>query len=99
MKTKRYWEMNTKELVKGTKQFDEPFVADQSRALTRAEREQWNKAKRRNSVPTEREGLKRVSVSLEQGLLDRLTALAKQRRISRSLLIAQELEQALARMA
>jgi metal-responsive CopG/Arc/MetJ family transcriptional regulator len=35
-------------------------------------------------------------VSLEQGLLQRVTALAKKRRISRSKLFAQVLEEALA---
>ena len=43
------------------------------------------------------QGFKRVSVSLEQGLLTRVTALAKKRQISRSLLVAKVLEQALAR--
>jgi metal-responsive CopG/Arc/MetJ family transcriptional regulator len=42
-------------------------------------------------------GFKRVSVSLEQGLLKRVTALAKQRRVSRSTLFAQALEEVLAR--
>ena len=43
------------------------------------------------------EGFKRVSVSLEQGLLIRVTAFAKKSRISRSMLVAKALEQALAR--
>jgi metal-responsive CopG/Arc/MetJ family transcriptional regulator len=42
------------------------------------------------------QGFKRVSVSLEKGLLKRATALAKKRRISRSKLFAQVLEEALA---
>jgi len=89
--------MNAKELAEATKQFDEPFVVDQSRPLTPAEREQWNSASRKRGRPKVGQGFKRVSVSLEQGLLKRVTALAKKRRISRSSLVAKVLEQALAR--
>jgi hypothetical protein len=96
MKQKSYWEMTTQELGEATQQFDEPFVADQSRHLTPAEREQWNRVKRKRGRPKVGRGYKRVSVSLEQGLLERATDLARKRRISRSRLLAQVLEQALA---
>jgi len=94
--TKPYWEMTTAELREATKQFDEPFVADQSRPLTPAEREQWKRVKRKRGRPKVGQGYKRVSVSLEQGWLKRATDLARKRRISRSKLLAQVLEQALA---
>jgi hypothetical protein len=97
MKQKRYWEMSAKELAEATKQFDEPFVADQSRPLTPAERQEWNQIKRKRGRPKVGQGFKRVSVSLEQGLLKRVTALAKKRRVSRSRLLAQVLEEALTR--
>jgi hypothetical protein len=97
MKSKPYWEMNPKELTEATNPFDEPLVVDQSRPLTPAEREQWNKVSRKRGRPKVGQGFKRVSVSLEQGLLNRVTALAKKRRISRSMLVAKVLEQALAR--
>src|SRR5271154_5777342 len=95
MKSKPYWEMNPKELTETTKPFDQPLVVDQSRPLTPAEREQWNRVSRKRGRPKVGQGFKRVSVSLEQGLLKRVTALAKKRRISRSTLIAKALEQAL----
>ncbi len=95
MKKKPYWEMTTDELADATKQFDEPFVADQSRPLTPAEREQWNRTKRKRGRPRVGQGFKRVSVSLEQGLLRRVTALARKRHISRSKLLAMVLEEAL----
>jgi hypothetical protein len=96
MKSKRYWEMNTKELAEATKPFDEPFIVDQSRPLTPAEKEQWSRLSRKKGRPKVGQGFKRVSVSIEQGLLKRVTALAKKRRISRSSLVSKVLEQALA---
>ena len=97
MKSKPYWEMDPKELAEATTPFDEPFVVDQSRPLKPAEREQWEKVRRKRGRPKVGQGFKRVSVSLEQGLLNRVTALAKKRQISRSLLVAKVLELALAR--
>jgi hypothetical protein len=88
--------MTADELAEATKRFEEPFVADQSRPLTPEEREQWNRAKKKRGRPRVGRGFKRISVSIEQGLLERVTALAKERRISRSKLLAQVLEKALA---
>jgi hypothetical protein len=95
MKRKPYWELTPSELAEATKQFDAPFVADQSRPLTPAEREQWGRVKRKRGRPRVGQGFKRVSVSLEQGLLKQATALAKKRHLSRSKLFAQLLERAL----
>ena len=64
-------------------------------SLTVAEREQWRRARRKRGRPKVGQGFKRVSVSLEKGLLKRATALAKKRRLSRSKLFAQMLESAL----
>ena len=97
MKPKPYWEMTALELAEATKQFDEPFVVDQSRPLTRAEREQWKRIKRKRGRPRVGKGFQRISVSIEKGLLKRVTALAKKQRISRSKLFAQALQTALAK--
>jgi macrodomain Ter protein organizer (MatP/YcbG family) len=96
MKRKPFWEMKADELADATRQFEVPFVADQARPLTRAEQDTWNRVRRKRSSPKLGQGLKRVSVSLEQRLLKRVTVLAKRRQMSRSKLIAQALEQALA---
>jgi hypothetical protein len=96
MKKKPYWEMTSRELAEATKQFDEPFIVNKSRALTPAEREQWKRVKRKRGRPRKGQGFQRVSVSLERGLLKRATSLAKKRRLTRSQLIAQMLERALA---
>ena len=80
MKQKPDWEMTTKELAEATKQFDECFVIDHSRPLTAAERAQWNRLRRKRGRPKVGRGFKRISVSMEQGLLKRVTALAKKRK-------------------
>lgn len=97
MKRKPYWEMTAKELAEATTQFDESLVVDRSRPLTPAERKQWDRVKRKKGRPKVGRGYKRISVSIEQGLLNRATALARKRCISRSQLVALMLEEALAR--
>ena|SRR3990172_300544 len=92
MKRKAYWEMTAAELEQATKQFNEPSAADRSRPLKPAERKQWTRAKRKKGRPKVGNGCTRVSVSMERGLLKRVTALAKQRRVSRSRLLAEVLE-------
>jgi hypothetical protein len=96
MKKKPYWEMTTSELTEATRQFDEPFVVDRSRPLTPEEKKEWKRAKRKRGRPKNGQGFQRISVSMERGLLKRVTALAKKRRVSRSKLFAQVFEKALA---
>jgi Ribbon-helix-helix protein, copG family len=95
-KPKPYWKMSSTELSKATEQFDKPFIVDESRPLTSAERGRWEKVRRKRGRPKIGKGFKRVSLSLEQDLLQRVTSLAKKRRISRSRLIALVLTNALA---
>jgi hypothetical protein len=95
MMKKKYWEMTPTELEAETKHFDEPLVADRSRALTAAEREQWKRVKRGGRAKAG-QAHQRISVTIEKGLLKRATALAKKRRVSRSKLVAIALEQTLA---
>ncbi len=96
-KSKPYWEMNTNELAKATEEFDRPFVIDQSSPLTPAERRQWERVRPpKRGRPKVGEGFKRVSLSLEQDLLQRVTDLAKKRRMSRSRFVALVLAAALA---
>jgi Ribbon-helix-helix protein, copG family len=95
-KAKPLWKMNPKELSNATEQFDRPFVVDESRPLTPAERDQWEIVRRKRGRPKVGKGFKRVSLSLEQDLLRRVTSLAKKRHISRSRLIALVLTDALA---
>ena len=48
--------------------------------------------KEKKGRPTIGHGCQLISVSMERGLLKRVTALAKQRRVSRSRLLAEVLE-------
>jgi predicted DNA-binding ribbon-helix-helix protein len=65
-------------------------------AIPQLPKTRWNRVRRKRGRPKVGQGFKRVSVSLEQKLLRRVTALAQRRGMSRSMLIAKALEQALA---
>ena len=69
--------MSARELAAVTKQFDKPFVIDRSRALTREERRRWQRVKRNRGRPKTGQGFRRISVSIEGGLLKKVTALAR----------------------
>lgn len=88
MKRKPYWEMNAAELAVATSEFDEPGVASKSRPLTPAERRQWKESQKKRGRPKIGKGFQRVSISIEAGLLKKVTACAKRQNISRSKLIA-----------
>ena len=94
--SKRYQKMNLRQLQDATKEFDEPFVIDRSRPLTPEERQRWRRVRRKRGRPKTGEGYRRISVSIEGGLLKKVTTLAKKRRVSRSQLFAQVLAEALA---
>ena len=95
-KTKPYREMNLRELQSATSHLDKPFVVEASRPLTTDEKKRWRRIKRRRGRPKTGQGFRRVSVSIEGGLLKKITALAKKRRVSRSMLLAQALAEVLA---
>jgi hypothetical protein len=97
MKKKPYWEMTSKELAAATKEYDESFALEKARPLTKAELEQWKHLKRKRGRPRIGQGFKRISVSIERGLLGRVTALARKLRVSRSKLFAQALGEVLTR--
>jgi hypothetical protein len=65
--------------------------------LTSTERKRWRKLKKKRGRPKVGRGFKRISVSIERGLLGRVNALAKKRRVNRSRLLALVLEEAVAR--
>ncbi len=94
-KTKPYREMSARELQAATSQLDKPFVVEASRPLTPDEKKRWRRIKRRRGRPKTGQGFRRVSVSIEGGLLKQITALAKKRRVSRSKLLAQTLAEVL----
>src|SRR5712692_7184692 len=89
-----YWAMTTAELREATKQFDEEFVADRSRPLTRKERALWEEMKAHS--PRTENGQEIITVRLDKSLLDQCMALAKKKHLSRNALIARGLKALLA---
>src|SRR5262249_18197388 len=93
---KPYWEMTTEELREATKEFDEEFVADRAKPLTPEMRARWERARAKPPRAEDGKGEQTIAVRLEKALLDRCTALAKKKRISRDALIARGLRALLA---
>jgi hypothetical protein len=88
--------MTTEELQEATAEFDQEMVGARARPLSAEERAWWNRVRRAPGRPRRGRGAKVVSVSLEQGLLARSDALARQLGISRALLIERGLKAVLA---
>ncbi|MFI5379315.1 MAG: hypothetical protein ACHRHE_08460 [Tepidisphaerales bacterium] len=91
-----YWEMNTEELRQATREFDAERDGLPGHPLSAADRKRWERLRRKPGRPTVGKGHRVISVSIEQGLLDSVDALATQRKISRASLIAQGLRSVLA---
>jgi hypothetical protein len=90
--SKPYWEMTLPELREATKEFDEEFVADQTRPLTPEEQALWEEIRARSSESDNGPGKQTIAIHLEKSLLKACTALAKKKRISRDALIARGLK-------
>ena len=90
--TKRYQEMNTRELAKATAAFDKELTIDRSRELTDEEKTQWRRARRKVGRPKAGKGVQEISVSIEKGLLTRADRLARKLQLPRTQLIALGLE-------
>jgi hypothetical protein len=88
--------MTTAELREATKQFDEEFVAEKSRPLTPEEQALWEEVKAKPPRPANGETEQTIAVRLDKALLDRATALAKKKRLSRDALVARGLRALLA---
>ncbi len=93
---KPYWEMTTEELREATKQFDEEFVFERSKPLTPEMKALWERVKAK--LPRTKDGHteQTIAVRLDKTLLDRATALAKKKRLSRDALVARGLRALLA---
>ena len=93
---KPYWDMTLTELREATKEFDEAFIADQSRPLTKEEKALWDQIRAKPPRGQNGPAQKIIAVRLETALLDRCSALAKKKRLSRDALIARGLKALLA---
>src|SRR5882672_9448470 len=94
--SKPYWEMTTPELREATKQFDEEFVGDKARPLTPEMKARWERAKAKGGSVDNGSTEAHIAVRLEKTLLQRCTALAKRKRLTRDALIARGLRALLA---
>jgi hypothetical protein len=92
----KYSSMTTEELAEATKEFDQEFIIDKSRPLSREARALWLRAKRKPGRPRLGKGAKRISVSVEGGLLAQSDALARRLKIPRAQIIARGLRAVLA---
>jgi hypothetical protein len=93
---KPYWEMTTEELREATKEFDEEFVADRAKPMTAKMKAQWELAKAKLPHDEDEKTEQTVTVRLDKALLERCTALAKKKRLSRDVLVARGLRALLA---
>jgi hypothetical protein len=66
-------------------------------SVDRGRARQWKRVKRKRGRPKVGRGHQRVSISVEKGLLKRITAYAKKRRMTRSGLVAEVFEELLAK--
>lgn len=88
--------MNKAELAAATAEFDREFVEDEFKPLTPSQRAKWERLQRKPGRPKIGNGVKVISLSVEQNLLARADRLAKKLKISRAQLVRRGLEAVLA---
>ena len=74
-----------------TAEFDKQFASDSFRKPTAAEQTKLQRAKRKRGRPKVGKGVKVISVSIEQGLLEETDRLAKKLKVRRTKLISRGL--------
>ncbi len=92
----KYARMTADELGAATAGFDDDMVVAKSTPLTAGERAWWNRLRRSPGRPRRGGGAKVVSVSVEETLLARSDALARELGVSRARLIERGLRAVLA---
>jgi len=87
---KPYSSMTTEELRAATKEYDVPSTSEKlpGRPMTAAQRKMWEQAKaRKPGRPRVGKGVKVISLSVEQGVLEKIDREARMQRVSRSELL------------
>jgi len=92
-------EMSAVELDQFTARFDLPFAFENSTPMTKKERAQERKLRRRRGRPKIGKGARKISISLESSLLRDTDALARKTGLNRSELISHFLTAGLKRKA
>src|SRR5258708_31032768 len=73
---KPYWEMTAQELREATKQYDRARLAA-AKPLSPAMKARWERAQKRMGRPRVGKGVKRILITVEGGLLERLDQYVK----------------------
>jgi hypothetical protein len=82
----RYGRMTQRELDAVAAEVDRPISLSETRPMTGAERRQWQRAKRRPGRPRRGKGVRVISLSVEQSLLNKADIAAKRAGLSRAAL-------------
>jgi hypothetical protein len=89
----RFEQMTDEQKSAFARQYDREIPLSETRPLTAAERRLFQEIlKRGRGRPRIGKGAARINITIEKGLLDRVNALAKKRKLSRAQLIAKGLE-------
>jgi len=88
----RYTALELRELREATKEFDREMIVTESRPLSAAEHQSWEKARRKPGRPRRGAGVRVISVSVERNLLARADLLARALGVSRASLIERGLK-------
>lgn len=94
---KPYWEMTASELAEATKVYDRPIPASKLRPLTKSEREQFERSRRRGvrSVFLNRKKPVTVTLELDKDLIDQSQKYAKRQQITLAQVIERSLRSSL----
>lgn len=93
---KPYAEMNIAELREATAEFNAEHAADGGKPLPDRLKARWKRAKNKKPSQDKGQADRIISVRLDETLLERCTALAKKKRLSRDDLVARGLRVLLA---
>lgn len=88
--------MRADELAEATAAYGQEMVIEKFKPLTRSARGRWERARRKPGRPRRGKGVKVISVSVEQDLLQRSDKLARSLGVSRARLIERGLKVVLA---
>jgi hypothetical protein len=84
----KYGRMTASEMDAVVAELERPIALSETRPMTPAERRQWQRAKRRPGRPRRGEGVRVISLSVEQSLLNEADRAAHRAGISRAALFA-----------
>jgi hypothetical protein len=93
---KPFRRMAANELAEATVPYGQEMIIDDFEPLTKAARTRWERAQRKPGRPRRGKGVKVISVSVEQDLLEASDRLAKELGLSRARLIERGLRAVIA---